>query len=81
MPLPDAGGVVPLFALDPATRGRSTTSTWAALEQQLTTVTRLRVVILDPLQPLHARDLNVPENAQLVCSRPAALAGPAPAPR
>lgn len=74
LPLPDAGGAVPLFAPDPATRGPSTTSAWAALEQQLTTVTGLRVVILDPLQPLCALDLNVPENAQFVCSRLATLA-------
>lgn len=31
-------------------------------------------LILDPLQPLCALDLNVPENAQFVCSRLAALA-------
>lgn len=74
LPLPDAGGAVPLFAPDPATRGPSTTSAWAALERQLITVTGLRVVILDPLQPLCALDLNVPENAQFVCSRLAALA-------
>lgn len=74
LPLPDAGGAVPLFAPDPATRGPSTTSAWATLENQLTTVTGLRVVILDPLQPLCALDLNVPENAQFVCSRLAALA-------
>jgi len=74
LPLPDAGGAAPLFAPDPATRGPSTTSAWAALEQQLTTVTGLRLVILDPLQPLCALDLNVPENAQFVCSRLAALA-------
>lgn len=30
--------------------------------------------MLDPLQPLCALDLNVPENAQFVCSRLAALA-------
>jgi len=74
LPLPDAGGAVPLFAPDPATRGPSTTSAWAALEHQLTTVTGLRVVILDPLQPLCSLDLNVPENARFVCSRLAALA-------
>jgi 5S rRNA maturation endonuclease (ribonuclease M5) len=74
LPLPDAGGAMPLFAPDPATRGPSTTSAWAALENQLITVTGLRVVILDPLQPLCALDLNVPENAQFVCSRLAALA-------
>lgn len=74
LPLPDAGGAVPLFAPDPATRGPSTTPAWLALEQQLTALAGLRVVILDPLQPLCALDLNVPENAQFVCSRLAALA-------
>ncbi|GAB4477672.1 MAG: hypothetical protein OHK0018_08570 [Erythrobacter tepidarius] len=73
LPLPDAGGAVPLFAPDAATRGPSTTPAWLALEQQLTTVTDLRLIILDPLQPLCALDLNVPENAQFVCSRLAAL--------
>ena len=34
----------------------------------------LRLVVLDPLQPLCALDLNVPENAQFVCSRLTALA-------
>jgi len=37
-------------------------------------MTGLRLVVLDPLQPLCALDLNVPENAQFVCSRLAALA-------
>jgi len=74
LPLPDAGGAVPLFAPDPATRGPSTTPAWLALEQQLSTLTGLRLIILDPLQPLCALDLNVPENAQFVCSRLAALA-------
>ena len=74
LPLPDAGGAVPLFAPDPATRGPSTTQAWLALEQQLTTLAGLRLIILDPLQPLCALDLNVPENAQFVCSRLAALA-------
>ncbi len=62
------------FAPDPATRGPSTTQAWLALEQQLTTLAGLRLIILDPLQPLCALDLNVPENAQFVCSRLAALA-------
>lgn len=74
LPLPDAGGAVPLFAPDPATRGPSTTPAWLALEQQLTALPGLRLIILDPLQPLCALDLNVPENAQFVCSRLAALA-------
>ncbi|MEY6434027.1 hypothetical protein ABC977_16605 [Thioalkalicoccus limnaeus] len=41
LPLPDAGGAVPLFAPDAATRGPSTTPAWMALEQQLTTLAGL----------------------------------------
>ncbi|MHA6862064.1 AAA family ATPase [Ralstonia pseudosolanacearum] len=74
LPLPDAGGAVPLFAPDPATRGPATTTAWTDLERQLKAMTGLCLVVLDPLQPLCALDLNVPENAQFVCSRLAALA-------
>ena len=74
LPLPDAGGAVALFAPGPATRGRSVTTAWAALEQQLKSMAGLILVVLDPLQLLCALDLNVPENAQFVCSRLAALA-------
>ena len=74
LPLPDAGGAVPLFAPDPATRGPATTAAWIELERQLRAMAGLRLVVLDPLQPLCALDLNVPENAQFVCSRLAALA-------
>lgn len=74
LPLPDAGGAVPLFAPDPATRGPATTAAWLDLERQLKAMPSLCLVVLDPLQPLCALDLNVPENAQFVCSRLAALA-------
>jgi len=74
LPLPDAGGAVPLFAPDPSTRGPATTVAWSDLERQLKAMPGLRMVVLDPLQPLCALDLNVPENAQFVCSRLAALA-------
>ena len=74
LPLPDAGGAQPLFAPDPATRGPATTAAWLELERQLRAMAGLRLVVLDPLQPLCALDLNVPENAQFVCSRLAALA-------
>ena len=74
LPVPDAGGAVALFAPGPATRGPSVTTAWAALEQQLKSMAGLILVVLDPLQPLCALDLNVPENAQFVCSRLAALA-------
>ena len=74
LPLPDAGGAVPLFAPDPSSRGPATTAAWTDLERQLKVMAGLRLVVLDPLQPLCALDLNVPENAQFVCSRLAALA-------
>lgn len=74
LPLPDAGGAVPLFAPDPSTRGPATTTAWVGLERQLKAMPGLRLVVLNPLQPLCALDLNVPENAQFVCSRLAALA-------
>ena len=74
LPLPDAGGAQLLFAPDPATRGPGTTAAWLELKRQLRAMADLRLVVLDPLQPLCALDLNVPENAQFVCSRLAALA-------
>ena len=74
LPLPDAGGAVALFAPDPSSRGPSITSAWVELDRQLKGLAGLSLVVLDPLQPLCALDLNVPENAQFVCSRLAALA-------
>lgn len=74
VPLPDAGGAMPLFAPDPATRGPAITAVWVGLERQFKAIPELRAIVLDPLQPLCALDLNVPENAQFVCSRLAALA-------
>lgn len=74
VPLPDAGGAMPLFAPDPHTRGPAITPVWIGLERQFRAIPELRVIVLDPLQPLCALDLNVPENAQFVCSRLAALA-------
>lgn len=74
LPLPDAGGAVPLFAPDPMTKAAATTSAWSDLEQQFCEMTGIKLVVFDPLQPLCALDLNFPENAQFVCSRLAALA-------
>jgi 5S rRNA maturation endonuclease (ribonuclease M5) len=74
VPLPDAGGAIPLFAPDPLTKAAATTTAWTELEQQLGEMVGVKLVVIDPLQPLCALDLNVPENAQLVCSRLAALA-------
>jgi hypothetical protein len=74
VPLPDAGGAVALFAPDPTTKAPNITAAWVDLERQFDTLENLKLVIFDPLQPLCALDLNVPENAQFVCSRLAALA-------
>jgi AAA domain len=73
VPLPDAGGASPLFAPDALTRSACVTGAWCALERELHALMPLAVIVLDPLQPLCALDLNVPENAQFVCSRLAAL--------
>lgn len=74
VPLPDAGGAVPLFAVEPYTKAPAKTAAWDALVKQLEEFPNLRLVTLDPLQPLCTLDLNVPENAQFVCSRLSALA-------
>ncbi|MDP3796605.1 MAG: AAA family ATPase [Polaromonas sp.] len=58
-PIPDRLYVLPLP--DPATRGPATTAAWTDLDRQLP---GLRLVVLDPLQPLCALDLDVPESAQ-----------------
>ena len=74
MPLPDAGGAQAFFAPDPLTKAPSTTGAWLELVSQFDGLSDLKLVVFDPLQPLCALDLNVPENAQFVCSRLAALA-------
>jgi hypothetical protein len=74
VPLPDAGGAMALFAPDPTTKSPGTTAAWFELEAQFATLENVKLIIFDPLQPLCALDLNVPENAQFVCSRLAALA-------
>lgn len=74
VPLPDAGGAVALFAPHPLTKAPTSTAAWADIEHQFDALNDLKLVIFDPLQPLCALDLNVPENAQFVCSRLAALA-------
>jgi len=65
LPLPDAGGAKPLFAPESGSRNPGTTVYWAELTEQLLRIPQLRLIVLDPLQPLCALDLNVPENAQL----------------
>jgi len=74
LPLPDAGGAKPLFAPESGSRNPGTTVYWAQLTEQLLRIPQLRLIVLDPLQPLCALDLNVPENAQFVCSQLSALA-------
>ncbi|WP_103654427.1 AAA family ATPase [Agarilytica rhodophyticola] len=74
VPLPDAGGVIPLFVPDPVKRMPTATAAWLSLFRQCETIADLRVIIFDPLQPLCALDLNIPENAQFVCSQLATLA-------
>jgi hypothetical protein len=74
IPLPDAGGAVPLFAPHPQSKAPAATGVWHSLDAQLRVLPDVRLIVLDPLQPLCALDLNVPENAQFVCSRLAALA-------
>jgi len=69
VPLPDAGGSRPLFAPDPASKAPGVTRVWDDWESQLQRLDELVLVVFDPLQPLCALDLNVPENAQFVCSR------------
>ena len=74
VPLPDAGGAKPLFAPDPMTKAPSVTLVWQSLARQLKKISGLKLVVLDPLQPLCSLDLNVPENAQFVCSQLSSLA-------
>lgn len=74
VPLPSAGGAPIMFRADPVTREPSVTTAWEGLTRQVKELPDLAVVILDPLQPLCALDLNAPEHAQYVCSRIAALA-------
>lgn len=72
VPLPNAGGAKPYFqAID---RQFLTTDHWAALVAQLRTIRNLTTLIIDPIQPLCAMDLNMPEAAQAVCSFLADLA-------
>lgn len=71
--LPDAGGVRPLFRTERSGEVIATPA-WEDLARQLDEIDTLKLVVLDPLQPLAAYDLNTAEAAQAVCSRLAALA-------
>lgn len=72
VPLPSAGGAKPYFqAIE---KQFVTTDAWSALVAQLRTIRNLTTLIIDPIQPLCAMDLNMPEAAQAVCSFLADLA-------
>lgn len=74
VPLPDAGGAQAYFAPNPLTKTPGTTGAWDALKEQIASLGDVKLIVIDPLQPLCALDLNVPENAQFVCSRLAEMA-------
>lgn len=74
VPLSDAGGVKHLFVPDPARKVPKCTEFWESLVRQFKSIPDLRVIIIDPLQPLCGLDFNVPENAQFVCSKLSSLA-------
>jgi phage/plasmid primase-like uncharacterized protein len=72
VPLPSAGGAKPYFqAIE---KQFVKTESWSALVAQLHTIKNLTTLIIDPIQPLCAMDLNMPEAAQAVCSFLADLA-------
>lgn len=74
VPLPSAGGAKPFFRLDPQNRQPTVTEDWYALVAQLKQIEDLVLVVIDPLQVICLLDLNLPENAQFVCSQLSALA-------
>jgi hypothetical protein len=74
VPLPDAGGAQAYFAPNPVSRAPGTTKAWDDLNEQIAAINDVKLIVIDPLQPLCALDLNVPENAQFVCSRLAEMA-------
>lgn len=73
IPLPSAGGTKHYFHLG-QDKSPATTPAWNAFVRQARRIDGLLLLILDPLQPLCALDLNLPENAQFVCSELAKLA-------
>ena len=66
VPLPNAGGAKPYFQA--VEKHFAATDNWTALLAQLKTIKNLTTLIIDPIQPLCAMDLNMPEAAQAVCS-------------
>lgn len=75
IPLPDAGGVEPLFQLDPNSRAPMTSIAFDLLEIQLKQIRELALIVFDPLQALcGGLDLNLPQHGQHVCSQLSRLA-------
>jgi hypothetical protein len=74
VPLPDAGGSLPLFRMEAGTRAPITTPAFYALKEQFTQIGNLRLIVFDPLQTFCLLDLNDPTAAQHVCAELSALA-------
>jgi phage/plasmid primase-like uncharacterized protein len=74
VPLPSVGGAQAFFKMDPNTREPVATPAFYDFTSQLRSLDNLKVVIIDPLQVFCHLDLNLPENAQAVCSKLSALA-------
>jgi hypothetical protein len=73
VPMPNAGGAQAYFKLD-ASRQPISTQAWHHLCDELKAIQSLKFFGLDPLQVFCHLDLNLPENAQFVCSQLSALA-------
>lgn len=74
VPLPSVGGAQAFFKIDPQTREPISTSAFYNFINQLRNLDNLKVIIIDPLQVFCHLDLNLPENAQAVCSKLSAIA-------
>lgn len=75
IPLPDAGGTMSLFGIDPESRVPAITQAFHNLRNQLKAISGLSLVVLDPLQALcGGLDLNMPQHGQHVCGALAQLA-------
>lgn len=73
VPCPDAGGAPLFFRLDER-KTASATEDWWDFRRQLMEIKDLVLVCIDPLQIVSALDLNLPENAQIVCRHISELA-------
>ncbi|KAF0234107.1 MAG: toprim domain [Desulfovibrionaceae bacterium] len=73
VPLPTAGGSEHFFRAGPD-RYPTTTPAWESFVLQVKRIRGLALLVIDPLQPLCALDLNLPEAAQFVCSKLSHLA-------